>query len=47
MYQNIVGARAPTAWSITQCPILLCETLRERLRSVQVPNTQCPMPNAH
>ncbi|WP_180269962.1 hypothetical protein [Nostoc linckia] len=27
-------------------PILLCERLRQRLRSVQVPNAQCPMPHA-
>jgi hypothetical protein len=29
-----------------QCPILLYERLRQRLRSVQVPNAQCPMPHA-
>ncbi|MEH2194177.1 MAG: hypothetical protein V7K98_16275 [Nostoc sp.] len=37
------------AWaeiSSTQFPILLCERLRQRERSVQVPNAQCPMPNA-
>ncbi|AUB37724.1 hypothetical protein COO91_03671 [Nostoc flagelliforme CCNUN1] len=29
-----------------QYPILLYERLRQRLRSVQVPHAQCPMPNA-
>ncbi|MHC5672159.1 hypothetical protein [Nostoc sp.] len=39
---------APTASLSTsaQCPILLYERLRQRLRSVQVPNPQCPMPQS-